>query len=371
MSSAQDGRVCPRCGAPADAADRCADCGLDLATLPELPTRSEWEAQRPPTPSSFQPAKAPAAIRPLLHPTERSRFALAIFGMLLALLVLIGVAVGAAQAGFLGKLILGVLFTVAATWFGQQLLRARLLGRSVKVGVDTMPELKALIDGVTATLDYHKRIDVYVIDKARAPIAMSSYLGTRIILIEGDLIAELLKPGRSAQLTFLIGCSIGGLRAKHHRFDLLVVVLQSIDALKYVSLFLRPWYRATIYSGDQIGMACCSDLDAALEATRRLLVGSQLALDLPAGNVLPQACLVQRNLLPRLVQLLDAEPHVTNRYANLICFARYHDPMLWERVRTAMPAEHVDALDRLWERSPYRRRVTGSVAGALGQVATR
>jgi hypothetical protein len=180
-----------------------------------------------------------------------------------------------------------------------------------------------------------------------------------------------LKPGRSGQLTFLIGRSIGGLRAKHHRFDLLVLLLRSIDALKYVSPFLRPWYRATIYSGDQIGMACCSDLEAALEATRRLLVGSQLALDLPAGNVLPQACLVQRNLLPRLVQLLAAEPHVTNRYANLICFARYHDPMLWERVRAEMPTEHVEALDRLWDRSPYRRRVARSLAGTMGQPATR
>jgi hypothetical protein len=195
-------------------------------------------------------------------------------------------------------------------------------------------------------------------------MAMASYLGTRILLIEGGLVSELLKPGRSAQLTFLIGRSIGALRAKHSRLDLLVILLAFVDALKYVSLFLRPWYRATVYSGDQIGMVCCSDLDAALQATRRLLVGGDLAAELHAGTVLPQACLVQRRLLPRLVQLTDAEPHVTNRYANLICFARYHDPMLWERLRASVDVEHAQALERLWERSPYRRRVAAT-AGAV------
>src|ERR1043166_4698448 len=107
-----------------------------------------------------------------------------------------------------------------------------------------MPGPRARLDGVRTSLDYHKRIDVYVIDKAPAPIAMTSYLGTRIILIEGGLVAELLKPGRSAQLTFLIGRSMGALRAKHLRFDLLVLLLQTVDWFKYVSPFLRPWYRA-------------------------------------------------------------------------------------------------------------------------------
>jgi hypothetical protein len=369
VTIAQDVRVCPGCGTAAGAADACTGCGLDLASRPELPTRSEWEARRrPATPPSGPRASAAPEIRPLLHPTETSRLVLALVAMSVALLIPIAVAVVAANAGVLGYLVGVVLVTTVTLWFGQQLLRARLLGRSVKVGPDTMPELQALLDGVRTTLDYHKRIDVYVIDKAPAPIAMTSYLGTRIILIEGGLVAELLKPGRSAQLTFLIGRSMGALRAKHLRFDLLVLLLQTVDWFKYVSPFLRPWYRATVYSGDQIGMACCSDIDAALEATSRLLVGKELAARLPPGNVLPQACLVQRNLLPRLVQLLAVEPHVTNRYANLICFSRYHDPALWERLEESMDADQAQALRRLWEQSPHRRRTVAAPAERLAAI---
>jgi hypothetical protein len=345
-------RVCPSCGVAAGDADTCEGCGLELARLAELPTRADWEAR-----AAAAPRTTPE-IRPLLHPAERSRLALAIVALIIGLGTVAAAVIASVKTTVVAQLLSGILFLVVLLWFGQQVNRARLLGRAVKVGPDTMPALNRLIEEVSDTLDYHKRVDVYVAAKVRGgPIAMASYLGTRILLIEGGVVAELLKPGRSAQLTFLIGRSIGAMRAKHARLDVLVALLAFVDALKYVSLFLRPWYRATVYSGDQIGMVCCSDLDAALEATRRLLVGGDLAAQLQAGMVLPQACLVQRRLLPRLAQLTDVEPHVTNRYANLICFARYHDPVLWERLRQSVNPEHAQALEQLWERSPYRRRV--------------
>lgn len=355
MTVAADPLVCPRCGTAVGVADSCTGCGLELAHLPQLPRRSEWS----------RPPQAAPTIKPLVHPTERSRFALALVAVVLALLYVILAGIGAASAdgsfvSYLGGFLLLLLFIAAGFWFRQQLRRARLLGASVRVGADTVPALQELVDEVRSTLGYRKRVDVYVVDDLPGvlPIATSSYLGTRIVIIEGDLVADMLSSsGGREQLTFLLGRSIGALCAKHMRLDLIVVLLASLDALKYISPFLRPWYRATAYSGDQIGMACCSNLEAALLATRRLLVGKELADDLPSGNVLPQACLVQRRLLPRLVQLFAPEPHVTNRYANLICFARYHDPVLWERLRASMPPAQQEAVDRLWQRSPYRRRV--------------
>jgi hypothetical protein len=290
---------------------------------------------------------SPGSVKPLLHPTERSRLALAVAAGLL------GVIVPLVVLAVKSPLLLVVAFAIAAffgvlLWLGQQLLRARLLGRTLRVSGETFPELKELLDEVAAMLQYERRVDVYVIDKAGEPISMTSYLGTRIILIEGGLVAELLESSRRPQLVFLLGRSIGALKAKHARLD--------INALRYVSLLILPWYRATTYSGDQIGAACCGDFSAALEATRRLLVGKELASELGVGNVLPQALLVKRRLLPRLIQLGSAEPHITNRYANLICFGRYHDPKLWAELTASLDAEHTAALDQLWQRSPYSLR---------------
>lgn len=360
MTAAADPLVCPRCGTAVGASDTCTECGLHLAGLPELPRRSEWHTRSQSAARTESRPTATGSIKPLLHPTEPSRLALALVAVVVALVILIAVAAVASNAGALGYLVGLALFVGGSLWFGQQLLRARLLGRSVRVGADTLPALQELLDEVRSTLGYQKRIDVYVVDKAAAPIAMSSYLGTRIVVIEGGLVADMLTPEGRGQLTFLIGRSIGALCARHTRLNTVVALLGAVDGLRYVSPFLRPWYRACVYSGDQVGMACCSNLEAALLATRRLLVGKELADDLPSGNVVPQACLVQRNMLPRLIQLLAPEPHVTNRYANLICFARCHDPVLWERLLTSMPPAQQAAVEALWQRSPYRHRVVAS-----------
>jgi len=367
-------RVCPRCGAPAEAHDFCSACGLRLQSLPELPTRGEWEADlarssnprpaAPAVPTTIAPAAAVSSIKPLLHPTERSRLVLAVVAGALAAALVLVVLVAAGAAGVLVPLVVAVGFVLGTIWISQQLLRARLLGRSIRVTDETFPELEALLNEVRDILQYHRRVDVYVVDKASSPIGMSSYLGTRIIVIEGGLVAELLAPAQRPQLVFLIGRSLGALRAKHARLDIVVLLLQMADALKFVSLFISPWYRATAYSGDQIGMMCCSDLFAALEATRRLLVGRELAAELQPGQVLPQALLVQHRLLPRFVQLLSAEPHITNRYANLICFGRYHDPAFWADLRAPMDAAQLAILDQMWQESPHRRRLgDGPTAG--------
>jgi Zn-dependent protease with chaperone function len=358
-------RVCPQCGFAAGERDHCPGCGTHLATLPELPTRAQWLAERSGTSSPRQAAGrresgSSPSIRPLLHPTESSRLALAIAAAALTLGWLLLALIGANAANVLPVLlvVVGVVVFFAMTlWFGQQLHRARLLGQSVKVAPDSFPELHDLVEETKATLQYHRRVDVYVRDKPGAPIITTSYLGTRTMVIEGDLVAGLLDDEHRSQLVFLVGRHVGALTAKHLRLTFLVLLLHALDILKFPAPFILPWYRATTYSGDQIGMMCCADADAALQATRRLLVGKDLAAKMDVGQVLPQVRLVRARRLPRFAQLFQAEPHVTNRYANLLCFVRYHDPALWARLKATMQTHESRLLDELWERSPHRKRL--------------
>ncbi len=380
-------RVCPRCGAPAGVAEHCEGCGLHIAALVELPSRDQWLAKQAPAgpagSRAAQPPRAPAApaafggpqsrppgthashlasIAPLLHPTEASRLALALIAAAAALLLPL---LAIIHTGGVGSLLLILAIVIGTFWFALQLSRARLLGRSVRVDANTFPELQRIVEEVCATLDYRRRLEVYVTEKATPSIVTTSLLGTRMIVIEGGLVADLMAPHRRAQLTFLVGRSVGALRAKHMRLEIVIRLLDAAEVLKYVAPFIRPYYRATAYSGDQIGMMCCSDLEAALEATRRLLVGSELAGELTAGAVVPQALLVKQRVLPRLIQLLAVEPHVTNRYANLLCFGRYHVPELWERMFSSMGEHERRCLEEIWQRSPYRWRVGAASSRAI------
>lgn len=374
-------RVCPRCGTPAGMTENCLHCGLHIAVLHELPSHAQWLARggqattayetvrptgtTPPAPTAAgtgiaqtQIARAGRfSIAPLLHPTEPSRLALALVAAGLALFFPFLIML---RTGGIGGILLALAILIGTIWIGIQLSRARLLGRSVRVDADTFPDVHAIVGEVCETLDYRRRIEVYITEKTIPSIVTTSLLGARLIVIEGALVADLLRPGKRPQLTFLIGRSIGALRARHMRLEIVIRVLEAAEVLKYVAPFIRPYYRATAYSGDQIGMMCCSDLEAALEATRRLLVGSEMASQLSGGSVVPQALLVKRRILPRLVQLLAVEPHVTNRYANLLCFGRYHAPGLWTRLTEGMSARERECLDAIWARSPYRWRVGAS-----------
>ena len=205
-------------------------------------------------------------------------------------------------------------------WFFLQVYRSRLLGGAVRVSETTLPELQAVFDEVRARLDYRKHVDVYVKDKVDGGSLMTSYLGTRLIEIEGGLVADLLADGHQAELTYLIGRHIGQLKARHQRLTPIFIAISAIDSVKFLQPFLAPYLRATAKSGDQIGAACCGDIGATAATMNRLLAGKELGPQLVINGVLDQAAVVRRRWLPRLAQLFMSLPHATNRYLNLLAF---------------------------------------------------
>jgi hypothetical protein len=236
---------------------------------------------RPASPADARPSQ-PLDIRALLHPTEHSRLLIALSSSA----VVFGIAAMMAYA-IAGWTILaeygGYLAAFGVTvWLSLQIARSRLLGGAIRVSEMTLPELQAVFDEVRARLDCHKRVDVYVMDKVAGGSAMTSYLGTRLIQIEGDLAAELLDQERHAELTYLIGRHIGQLKARHQRLAPIFLAISVIDSLKFLKPFLAPYLRATAKSGDQIAAACCGDIRATAGMMNRLLVGKDLGP--PAGR---------------------------------------------------------------------------------------
>lgn len=316
----------PYAAAPAASAPAAPPPAAPPPAAPASATQEWWQqfVAPPQAARGTPPASAISAstldIRALLDPTEFSRLAIAlwfsalVFGVYAALVVInLGVAdlieITAVLAAFGGLI-----------WLLLQVARSRLLGGAVRVSDVSLPELQSVFDEVRARLDYDKQVDVYVVDKVDGGSLMTSYLGTRLILIEGDLVAELLGDGRHAELTFLIGRHVGQLKAKHQRLQLILIVLSLVDSLKFLQLFLAPYFRATTKSGDQIAAACSGDIRATVLMMNRLLVGKELGPQLDIRGVLDQAAIVRQAWLPRLAQMFQSQPHATNRYLNLLAF---------------------------------------------------
>jgi hypothetical protein len=298
----------------------------------------------PPAPVTAEPA-APLDIRALLHPAEHSRLVLALSVSVPVFVVVV----------ILSIVSWGVLVAVVASiWLSLQIARSRLLGGAVRVSRASLPELQAVFDEVRSRLDYHESIDVYVADKVTGGSAMTSYLGTRIILLEGGLVAELLETGHRAELTYLIGRHIGQLKAKHERLQWILIVISVVGSLKFLQLFLAPYFRATAKSGDQIAAACCGDIRAAVWMMNRLLVGKELGPRLDIQGVLDQAVTVRSRLLPRLAQMLQSAPHTTNRYLNLLAFFARTAPDQINAWRATLDADTASRLAAVLDTSPYR-----------------
>jgi hypothetical protein len=308
--------------------------------------------------------------RVLQHPAEDSRLLLAlsasavVFGFAaMAVYAIVGWAVLVEYAAYIAAF--GVV-----VWVSLQIYRSRLLGGAVRVTETTLPELQLVFDEVRARLNYHKPVDVYVMDKVDGGSSMTSYLGTRLIRIEGGLAADLLGDDHRAELRFMIGRHIGQLKARHQRLLPIMLAISLVDSLKFLQLFLAPYYRATAKSGDQIAAACSGDIQATAGMMNRLLVGKELGPRLVVKGVLDQAAIVKRRWLPRLAQLFQSEPHATNRYLNLLAFFARVAPEEIGRWRASLDEDTASRLTAAINASAHKRAPRRRMSPVALLVAT-
>ena len=307
----------------------------------------------------------------LRHPSERSRLVLAVAAsVVLAGLAAVLIAKRLEADRVIWTMVIGPV-AAAVAWLALQLHRANLLGNAVRVTPESLPELHAVLEEVRAKLGYDRRVDVYVTDRVSGLMTLTSHFGTRIILMEGDLVATLLEDGRRRELTFLVARFVGALRSQRDRIAPLRLLVTLARPIGLVNVFIWPYDRAVVHTGDQIGLATCGDLDSALNALDRLLVGGALGPSVRDAGVFDQAAQVRARRLPRLAQLFNRQPHLANRYVNLMAFAERQAPDQLAATLAAMGDACATRLGDLADRTPHRswhparRRWLTPAAGAL------
>lgn len=315
---------------------------------------------------------SPLDINALRHPTEASRFALALVASTVAVSIAVYVLVSLGRAAEVLLLLLSLAAMFVLLWLLLQLWRVRLLADSVKVTRETLPEVQDAVDTVRQRLDYYGRVDLFVTDKisrvlsAEAPpITLTSYFGVRVIVAEGAALGDPSSEQERSHLLFLLATHFGAIKARHTQWSPFLIALQISGLPKLVSLFIYPWYRATIYTGDRIAYACCGDLGVGVQAVYRAMAGKEAAPHLRASGLVDQALSVRRNMVLRLSQLLRPVPHATNRYLDLLSFAADREPAAFQTFRAALgPAR--DEADSVFAR--MRRRRPLILAPAVGLV---
>lgn len=315
--------------------------------------------------SEVRPVASPLDVRAVRYPAEPSRFVLAIVSVLSVLLGLIVVLVVFDLSLLLyGALLLIVLF--AMIWLIMQLGRVRLLGDAVLVSSATLPDLQSAVDDVRATLQYDRRVDIFVVPNLSPRIHLTSYFGVRVLLIEGGAVADITAPAHRGELLFLLGTYFGALKARHDRWALAELVLDNAGVRKLLAPFVAPWLRATVYTGDQIAYACCRDFQVSLAAVYRLLVGRELSSQLAAPGLILQAERVSRLPYLRWSEMFEPVPLRTNRFLNLLRYAHEVDPEAVWAFRSGLSDDVNRTLDQgLARMTRTARRQAGTVITAI------
>ncbi|NEE17878.1 hypothetical protein G3M58_66880 [Streptomyces sp. SID7499] len=251
-------------------------------------------------------------------------------------------------------LFLTIAFVAVTQWLILRMWKAYLLGRAVKVTPESFPEIHAEIAELRQRLDYHRPVDVYIADDVNGKMTVTSLLGTRVLLIEGGFAAELQEDGPAA-LRFMLGSFIGWLKARHGRMTLSVLILDRLRYLTYVVPWILSYWRCSKYTCDQYGYLCAEDLHASLGVIARLTVGKELGPSISPTGVLEQAHQVSRRTLSRYAELSQAQPHMVNRYLNLIAFAGSVMPADYARFRAGLDEKGRRILRDLILQTPHRQ----------------
>lgn len=293
-------------------------------------------------------SQQPFSLEHMRHPHETSRRTLATLTTVVVYLIGLAFIIASPLYGLI------LIFLIISLWFGISLWRARLLGGAVKVTEESFPEINRILNTLRRQLDYRKDIDLYVSDDVDGKAQLLSLLGHRVIIIDGGFTNE-LRGEEYARLRFMMGSFVGALKARHLRFTLLATLLDQLNKLKFASPLLNPYIRATIYTGDQIGYLCSGSLDSSLAVLVRYMVGKDMASELSAHGILKQAALVQNKALPRYSQLLQSNPHLVNRYINVIAFAARVRPTEYRTFESGLDSAPRQLLHTLLSSSPQGR----------------
>ncbi|HLH11988.1 MAG TPA: hypothetical protein VKV77_08935 [Methylovirgula sp.] len=261
------------------------------------------------------------------HPLHNRRFYLAlVFSIILFPVIAIG-------------LIAGTIFLVVPAfalvlWIGAQIFFARLIGNSILVSELNYPRINAIAEELKARLGYNKRLFIFVYEQGNFNAYMRYIFFRRAVFLN----SELLESGVSDdEVRWIVGRFIGYMRARKQA-GVLGWVIRAAQHLLVFNIFLLPYERAMVYTGDRLAVAAIDgNVTSAVSAMQKLLVGRQLGYSVNPEGIIEQQRRIKGTFFAFLARLASAFPPTTARYVDLIVFGKAFFPAQFAKFEAANP----------------------------------
>jgi hypothetical protein len=224
-------------------------------------------------------------------------------------------------------------------WFSARVFFARMVGNSVVVSDVNYPRINTLAEELKVKLGYHKPVHIFVYEQGSFNAYMSFLFFRRAIFLN----SELLETGVSDnEVRWIVGRFIGYLRAREQA-GLPGSLIRGAERLLVFNLFLLPYERAMVYTGDRLAVAAMDgDISSAASAMQKLLVGRQLGYSVNPEGIIAQQREIKGTFFAFMARLPSHFPHMTARYVDLIVFAKVFFPAEFAKFESATPGLPAD-----------------------------
>ncbi len=265
-----------------------------------------------------------------VHPRELPRLLLALlFALPLSLALLAAIFV---TSGLALSVVLLIAFLV---WFLFEVFYASLLGNWILVSQDNYPRLNDLLSEMKQRIGVQQKIDIIVYEQAAFTSFFTMLFARRAIFITSELVAQGVTDD---ELRWLIGRWVGWIRAKR-RMGILRYVIALVEQFPAFNLFIYPYVRATVYTGDRVGLAAIGgDISTAISTMNKLMVGREVGYSVNPAGMVRQYRRVKGSFFGFLARLFWPLPHMNARYVDLIGFAEREYPSQAEQFANMNPS---------------------------------
>ena len=241
------------------------------------------------------------------HPSETHRL---LFAMLIAIpLSLLAIAVVVVTFGTVLIPVIGFYLIV------RNVVHAQFLGNTVRVGKENFPHINKLSAQVQETIGYTQPIDIFIYEDSTFSAMLVPWLKRRAVVLNSELVSN----SSDQELRWIIGRFVGYLHTRKSQLSFFETVLNAFERLIVFNVFLYPYERAAVLTGDRIGaFATGDDSEAVFSAMKKLLVGSDLSRQIDDSGLKRQnSDLQSKSVFSSLATLYTPFPHMTRRVVEM------------------------------------------------------
>jgi Zn-dependent protease with chaperone function len=249
----------------------------------------------------------------LRFPTERRTLWIT-FATIALVIILAGV------ISFGGAVLL-VLFIFFATNVLVRLNHRRHVGNALRIGKSQFPEQAVELAKAAKKLK-PPPLQAFIYQEDHINAYAFGWDAPQAIVITSGALESLDKD----EFRFLVGHEMGHIALGHTRLASLVGGVLGAPHIPVLSTLLTPvflwWSRSAEYSADRAGLIACGDVESAISALLKLLVGPLLANQVDAAEVIAQSQELRTQLDASLGEAMGTHPFLVHRVNQLIEFWR-------------------------------------------------